>query len=221
MKKLTVYLSLFSLAFLAAFIFFNQPATASMEKQVDSHLADINKFIQKQAVIRSEVSLSSNPYDFIKKNEDFNQIVKLGNDVLPILQEKIEKSENNGLSEYILAIAIEEITKTNLKSDEETTWETAKGFTQQWRAYLKNIPDEVERITSSEDETVTKIQQLVSLGTPAIPFIVDKIEAGQTDLIPALANLTSSSNLNTTNVKQWAEQNKQKFENLRQYVTSH
>ena len=125
MKKIAICLTLLSLI-LFGVLMFKQFSIASMESQVDANMAKI---------LRADMPYSSNPYYYIKNNADFHNIVQLGQDVLPILQDKIKNSENDGLQEYILAIAIERIAQTNLKMSKETTWETAKGFTQQLKGY--------------------------------------------------------------------------------------
>ena len=76
----------------------------------------------------SRASLSSNPYDYIKdgdSNEDYKYIVSQGEKSLNYMLSKFANSNDNGLEEYIMAIACSEI----LKEDIETKkWETGKGW---------------------------------------------------------------------------------------------
>ena len=175
--------------------------------------------------MNSSAALSSNPYDYISGDEEFNGIVNLGNDALPVLQNKISQSPNNGLQEYIAAIAIERIAKVDLKKNESTAWETAKGFTDKWKKYLKNIPSSVDSIVmDNQKNTDEKVKELVELGTPAIPFIAEKIEAGDEQLFPVLIELTKGNgnkivaDASITNKKEWVTQNKSTFNDLKQYV---
>lgn len=62
------------------------------------------------------ISLSSNPYDYIKgvdSNKDYQYIVMQGEESLNYMLNKFANSDNNGLEEYIMAIACSEILKEN------------------------------------------------------------------------------------------------------------
>jgi hypothetical protein len=64
----------------------------------------------------SKVSLSSNPYDYIKdleSNEDYKYIVSQGEKSLNYMLNKFASSNKNGLEEYIMALACSEILKEN------------------------------------------------------------------------------------------------------------
>ncbi|HWQ43851.1 MAG TPA: hypothetical protein VN456_17740 [Desulfosporosinus sp.] len=47
----------------------------------------------------------------------------------------------------------------------------------------------MNKIVASNEANDKKVQELVLLGTPAIPFIMDKIEQGNTELFPSLDQL--------------------------------
>ncbi|MGG3182532.1 hypothetical protein ABEQ41_30380 [Priestia megaterium] len=143
---------------------------------------------------------------------------------LPVLQNKIDQSANDGLQEYILSIAIETISKTNLKNDTSTEWNSAKVFGQKWKQFLKEVPSKVDEISESAKASQDKINELLQLGTPAIPFIADKMEEGKEDLFPALEELTKNNKElklegDTSNKKELISNNKAKFENLKKYVS--
>ena len=64
----------------------------------------------------SKVSLSSNPYDYIKgvdSNEDYKYIVSQKDKSLDFMLNKFADGYNDGLEEYIMAIACSEILKEN------------------------------------------------------------------------------------------------------------
>lgn len=66
-----------------------------------------------------KVSLSSNPYDYIKgldSNKDFKYVVSQGEKSLNYMLSKFENSNKDGLEEYIMAIACSEILKENPSS---------------------------------------------------------------------------------------------------------
>lgn len=70
-----------------------------------------------------KVSTSSNPYDYTKNSQDYKDIVSLGNNALTYMLTKFEGSKENGLKEYIMAIACSEILKENVETKK---WETGR-----------------------------------------------------------------------------------------------
>lgn len=74
----------------------------------------------------SKVALSSNPYDYIKgvdSREDYKYIVSGGEKSLNYMLNKFAKGNENGLEEYIMAIACSEILKENPSSK---NWATGR-----------------------------------------------------------------------------------------------
>ncbi|MDO3410384.1 hypothetical protein QWJ34_11480 [Saccharibacillus sp. CPCC 101409] len=222
MKKISfVVLGLFCLSFILTSVFNKQSANTALAEQVDTNMVAIQETINKEVELRSEIAMSSNPYDYIKDNEDFENIVSLGNDALPVLQSKIQQSPNDGLQEYILAIAIEEISKTDLKKNPSTEWISAKDFEGEWKNFLKEIPSKVDIISKSSEASSDKVNGLLELGTPAIPFIIDKVEEGNKDLLPALEVLTKEDGnlkMNSSLSTEELVKSKEKYKNLRNYV---
>lgn len=80
----------------------------TFEKTIDKKLANI---VQPKD---SKVQLSSNPYDYIKdknSNEDYKYIVSHGEKSLNYMLKKFASNNNDGLEEYVMAIACSEILK--------------------------------------------------------------------------------------------------------------
>ena len=65
----------------------------------------------KLNAICSVPSFSSNPYDYIKNSKDFEDIVSMGDDALKYLLAEFKVSKDNGLKEYVMAIACSKILK--------------------------------------------------------------------------------------------------------------
>jgi hypothetical protein len=83
------------------------------------------------------VSLSSNPYDYIKgvdSNKDYKYIVLQGEKSLNYMLNKFANSDNNGLEEYIMAIACSEILQENPTSKK---WATGREW---YDNHIRNIP---------------------------------------------------------------------------------
>lgn len=192
-------------------------AEAEIEKQLSN---DINVMMEEVVNMSDpKASISSNPYDYTTNNKAFDSIVDLGSSALPHLKNKIQNSAQNGLEEYLLAIAIEKIAKVDLKGD-KFGWADAKGFVKVWNEHLKAIPENVKTIANSSDND--KVDKLIKLGIPSIPFIIDEVEQGNEDVIPALDNLLiGSKEVNYTKGsinKGWIQANKAKFDGLRKIV---
>lgn len=223
MKKLI--LGMFALVFTATALitFYSGNAEASVEKQIDNNITLLTKQIQNEGSNKTKLSLSSNPYDNIKDSEEYENIVKLGYKAIPVLEKKIDESEGSGLIDYIYAAAIEEIAKVDLKEDDPAPWDTGDKLSEKWKVKLKSIPEDVEKIASSEQTNNDKIRSLTKLGLPAVPFIIDQVEAGKTELFPAIQYLVADSGelskpISSADSTQWTKENKAKFDDLKKYV---
>ncbi|MEN6384707.1 MAG: hypothetical protein ABFD79_05880 [Phycisphaerales bacterium] len=156
--------------------------------QIDKNISDIMQNVADMAQKAPEKAMSSNPYDYTINNANFDNIVNLGTEALPLIRDKINKSDENGLREYILAIAAEKIAKVDLK-DDRFLWATGKDWVAIWDKHLQTIPQHVNDIVSSDAANDVKVSRLVKLGTPSIPYILDHIESGNIELAPALEKL--------------------------------
>lgn len=205
------------------FLGYMQNFNESVAAQIDQYTLAIQEDISKMISDNPEMASSSNPYDYIKDNKNFDNIVQLGDGALPIIAQKIKYSNDNGLTEYILAIAIEKIAKIDLKENSEG-WSTAKEFSQVWSKHLKNIPNSVDQIVASNQSNNQKVEKLINLGTPALPFIMDKVEQGNIELFPAVKTLLTDDNDNNINInsitdpQEWVKQHREDFDNLRSLV---
>ncbi|TGE34992.1 hypothetical protein E4K67_27555 [Desulfosporosinus fructosivorans] len=95
-------------------------ANETFEESIDSKLINITKSKD------SKVSLSSNPYDCIKgvdSNADYKYIVSQKEKSLNYMLNKFANSNNDGLEEYIMAIACSEILKEDPTSK---NWSTGR-----------------------------------------------------------------------------------------------
>jgi hypothetical protein len=175
--------------------------------------------------------LSSNPYDYVKNNEYFDKIVEMGYPVLYLLEDYINTSPDNGLKEYLLAIAMEEIAGVNLKTDEKGNmykWETGKGFAAEWHKLLQKIPSSVTTILNSSQANDAKVIALTKLGIPIVPFIITQFDSVNPDdqevLISALNELLNDNKIATFDgkdvnyTKKWIQNNADKFDDLKKYI---
>lgn len=216
MKKILMVTIVISLTLLLV-SFFN--AFGSTSFKIDKNMEELMDEITQKMAENPEKAYSSNPYDYID-NDYFRNIVNLGPKALIHIGNKIKKSERSGLKEYILALAAEKIAKVELRG-KTYNWVNGKEWVREWERHLRNIPDDIERIDSFPKPPDVKIKALIQLGVPAIPYIMDKVEEGKTEYIPALEVLlignqdVSFKKEAVKDYSKWIKENKAKFEDLR------
>ncbi len=221
MKKTLAVIILAISIFVAAFSL----NTNAVAQKVDSNINELMGKITKLQTENAPLASSSNPYDYIKDSIEFNNIVDLGPDALPIIKQRVDESDENGLREYILAIAAEKIAKVDLKGD-NLGWSTAKGWSDKWSSHLKNLSSNFKNILSSNKDSETKNLEIVRLGTPALPLIFDEVEQGNSQLIPSLQKLVQGNkkiNFDINSIKdykEWVKANKDSVQSLRDLVIS-
>lgn len=160
----------------------NTESEANIEETIQQNIDGFSVYLAGKTP-----SMSSNPYDYTIANSYYDNIVDLGHSALPTIIQKIESSSNPGLEEYLLAIAVEEITQINLKEREGYLWMSPVDFVDVWKAYLHNIPKDIQELAISNQDSVDRKDGYIKLGTPAIPFMIDQIEESYDDeLIQAL-----------------------------------
>jgi hypothetical protein len=145
---------------------------SSATEIVEISMDRIDKTIQEAIENKELLAFSSNPYDYIADNEDYDKMVSLGVEALPELERLLAESENNGLNEFIIAIAIEDITNADVKEilDDEFAWENAKEFYENWSDIKLSADDNIEQIVASNDLTkAQKSQKISAYGVLAIP----------------------------------------------------
>ncbi len=85
------------------------------------------------------VQMFSNPYAYTEGNADYQAILDLGEDALPYLLSELEKSEGDGLREYIIALAAVSI-RGEIRANQ--TWSTGKEWYRQYGPGAdQGIPD--------------------------------------------------------------------------------
>jgi hypothetical protein len=85
------------------------------------------------------ISLSSNPYEYIKRvdsNKDYKYIVYQGEKSLNYMLNKFANSDKNGLEEYIMAIACSELMKENPASKK---WASGREWYDNYIKQISNI----------------------------------------------------------------------------------
>lgn len=97
---------------------FNYTNEEQIEKEIATNMEQIAKVTDKT---------SSNPYDYTK-NEYYKNIVNLGKDAVPVLEDMYNKGKFTGVDAYLSALAIQDITQCNLNEKYNLDWSTAEEF---------------------------------------------------------------------------------------------
>lgn len=174
------------------------------------NMEKIDKSIQREIREQTDLSFSSNPYDYIQNSEYYDNVVKLGVAALPELENMLKTSENNGLNEYIIAIAIEEISHADvnaiLENPDGCGWENAKEFSGEWAKIKAEANVRVEKIIQSNAlENKEKAALISDYGVLAVPVMEqyisnNKMERSGNDLKDELTQVMNSYGLSTEEV---------------------
>jgi len=102
---------------------FNYTNDEQIEKGITTNLAKIAEVTDMK---------SSNPFDYTK-NEYYQNIIDLGKNAVPVLEDMYNKGELSGVNAYLSALAIQDITKCNLYEKYNLDWSTAEEFYALWK----------------------------------------------------------------------------------------
>lgn len=105
-----------------------------------------------------KVMFSSNPYDYIDGNKNYKDIVNLGNNALKYMLTKFKSTKENGLKEYIMAIACSEILKENPSNKK---WASGKEWYNNYIKSQASITNEVN--TGSKKISLSKAEEIIGI----------------------------------------------------------
>lgn len=184
------------------------------------------KEVDRNLKSNPKIGFSSSPYIYIRDNPYLDELVNYGWEIVPLLERKIDNSNENSKKEYFFAIAIEKITKTDLRRG--SGWGTGKDFIITWKYHLRLIPSRVEKIMASNLDKNIKEERLVKLGVMSIPPLLENIENNDTniDMKEVLSRLLTEKEKKelkfseNTNLKEWTKNNKYYFNKIKKYVES-
>lgn len=164
---------------------------------------------------------SSNPYDYTRGNPKYRELVALGLDALPVLEAELAGSTDEGLREYMLCIAIEDITSSDLKQFPDSQWDRASAFSRKWSTYLDTMPERARAVLDGDLGSTEKARAIRQLGAPAIPFVVDGVAsltpADDAELTKVLVMLVPNAG-SATSISEFAGKNRGAVDSMRRYV---
>ncbi len=137
----------------------NNEVKYSLAEEVD----DVLSSFDEEASLEGAKMYSSNPYDY-KESKYYKQLVRLGLDAVPILSEKLCKNEVTGLNQYLVGLAIQDITETDLAEATGDTWISGEELAVVWKKFIKGAPEQIEEILDAKETVDVKIEKLQSYG---------------------------------------------------------
>lgn len=154
----------------------------------------------------TSVQFSSNPYDYIKNNVCYDKIVSLGVAALPELNDYLDNAKQNGLIEYIVAIAIEKITGADINQIENNPshcgWQTAYEFRDDWKNIKNDLSENIDNILNSKKlSNEDKISRISNYGKIVIPKIESYLNNNINNKINSFEIDHESNNLSQLNNK--------------------
>jgi hypothetical protein len=175
----------------------NRSTAYAFESSMNDLIKDIDYVIDN----KEEMSYSSNPYDYIKGNENYEDIVDMGVRVLPELISSLDESDKSGLEEYIYAVAIEDITDIDLKINNQQ-WKDGQEFKREYKAYVRNAEDQINYIIDNEKFIeAEKVTELEEFGVYALPYIEESKSHGNNQFDQADTNIKDDFCKNTSQEK--------------------
>lgn len=166
---------------------------------------------------------SSNPFDYAD-SPAVQRLVAKGTPALPAIEARLRESSDNGLAEYLLVIAAQQITKIDVAGGPNDSAlrevDSAKEWPDAWCSYRKAVPGWTKEILASHMPIAEKNRALAALGTPALPAILDEIAAGRYELSPAADALVQGCDevdgaIDVHVTPSWARANSGRFAMLR------
>ena len=104
---------------------YNYTNEEQIEKEILINLSEIGNISD---------TTSSNPYDYIN-NEYYKNIINLGENAVPILENMYNDGKLTGVDAYISALAIEDISNCKLYKEYNLDWSTAEEFYTLWKEH--------------------------------------------------------------------------------------
>lgn len=118
-------------------------------RTIEDILGDMDESVNEKLDENAILAASSNPYDYIENNKYFDELVDKGVHAVPDMLQNLKQSKYDGLTEYMIAVAIERATETKLKKT-AYAWKDAKEFVDRFEQMSENRVDIVKQILESE-----------------------------------------------------------------------
>lgn len=118
--------------------------------------------LEEEVNLEGAKTYSSNPYDY-KESNYYKQLVGLGLDAVPLLSEKMCNNEVTGLNQYLVGLAIQDITETDL-AEAVGGWTSGEQLAVVWKEFVQEAPEKIKEILVAKETVDEKLKKLKSYG---------------------------------------------------------
>ena len=101
--------------------------------------------LEKEMTANPELSMMGSPISLIENSQSYKNIIKLGLNGVKPLYDKLYDSKDAGLYEYILSLAIEDITQEKFVYNKDYGWKNSLEFRLSYEAKVNNTQTNVEK----------------------------------------------------------------------------
>lgn len=179
-------------------------AYAETLEDINVNMDSLMSEIEQEMKTNPELAMLGSPISFIKQSQAYKNIIGLGLKSVKPLYDKLYESHDAGLYEYILALAIEEITQEEYVYNTEYGWKNSLEFRMCYETKVNNVVFNVEKIIN--DETLNdeqKIERFKEQGLFATSALVkeynnEKAKVSKVIIEKALDGIISKYNISKT-----------------------
>lgn len=173
--------------------------------EIETDMTNLMSEIEKAMKEQPELAMQGCPMSFIKNSDNYKKIVNLGLEAVKPLYDTLYEHKDAGLYEYILALAIEEITQENFVYNAEYGWKNSLEFRLAFEERVNTVAFNVERIMNDTTlDDAQKVEKLKEQGVFAVSSLIK--EYNKTDskvpkavIEEAVYSISSKYNVPATN----------------------
>lgn len=146
---------------------------AATLKTINTNMDTLIAELEKEMTNNPELILTGSPIRLIEESQAYKKIIELGLSGVKPLYDKLYDSRDAGLYEYILALAIEDMTKEDFVYNTDYGWKNSLEFRLSYETKVNTVEANVERILNTESLTnEEKTLALEEQGIFAVSFLM-------------------------------------------------
>lgn len=202
---------------------------AATLNDINTNMNSLMTEIETQMRTDPKVAMMASPIKIIKESQSYKNIVALGLQAIKPLYDKLYDSRDAGLYEYILSLAIEEITQEEFIYNANYGWKNSLEFRMAYETKVNNVQTDVERIINNETLTdEEKTEKLKEEGIFAISTLIEEYNNTESkvskkvieDVVKDISskysvnNSISKSSMENVETKDFINENKDLFDSL-------
>lgn len=202
---------------------------AATLNDINTNMESLMTEIETEMRTNPEVAMMGNPIDIIKESQSYKNIVELGLKAVKPLYDKLYDSRDAGLYEYVLSLAIEEITHEEFVYNADYGWKNSLEFRMSYETKVNNVQTDVERIINNEKLTdEEKTEKLKEEGIFAVSTLIKEYNNTESkiskkvieDVVQDISgkfsdnNSMSKSSMKNVEPKDFINENKDLFDSL-------